>query len=466
MSSSRSSPFRALLIVALALLAGGCARGVPDVGPRDIPRLEKEAAASPGDLEKRTELGVAYFRAERYESARATLGRTVDEGAENGAAFLYLGLANEELENWSGARDAYSRYLDLGRFDPLKDELRSRLTLIVRRELEAEAREALAREEEITSQPPRPRTLAVFPLRFVGDDPELEPLQLAMADMLITDLSLVGSVTVLERTQVNTLLREMALTEAGYTSPETGARAGRLLRAEHVVQGAMTPLGQEGLRVDASILAPEDRAEVAGLTDEGRLEAIFDVEKEIVFGVLDALAIEITPAEREAIDENRAENLLSFLAYGRGLQAMEDGRYGEATSFFEQAVQLDPDFGRARTEASEARDLEEASGTTTQGIARRGTVELPGAGPAVTAADAGAISGVHNGGTDDLLAQTSEEINPSPTGRLLQEGALGEGGSGQAGNRDPSLESQDQEGLTQTTTGTVRLTIRRPGGGP
>lgn len=447
---------RALLVLVLPLLPG-CIRAVPQVGPEDIPRLERAAAAAPRDLDVRVQLGIAYYRAERYDAARATLGRAVEEGATSGVAFLYLGLANEALQNWTGAREAYSRYLEVGRFDPLKDDLRARLALILRNELRQQARMAVERERELSAQPPTPRSVAVLPLRFVGENEELAPLQIALADMMITDLGLVGGITVLERVRVQSLLDEMALTEAGYAEPATGARAGRLLRAEHVVQGVLTTLGEEALRIDAAVVDPQAARTRSELTNEGRLQALFDVEKEVVFSVLDVLGVEITPAEREAITENRAENLLAFLAYGRGLQALDRGDYAQAAAFFQQAVQLDPSFGRAQQQAAQASQLQAAVQVTPQQVSQQAAQELQPAPVSGAAAEATAAT---TAGGETLLQQTANEIAPTPATQIVTAGAVQEGSTQQASARDPAQEGQRSEGVTQTTTFTLR--IRRP----
>lgn len=447
---------RALFVLVVPLLAG-CIRAVPQVGPGDIPRLERAAAAAPRDLDTRVHLGIAYYRAERYDAARATLGRAVEEGATSGAAFLYLGLANEALENWTGAREAYSRYLEVGRFDPLKDNLRARLALIVRNELRQQARMAVERERELSAQRPTPRSVAVFPLRFVGENEELAPLQVALADMMTTDLALVRGLTVLERARVQALLTEMALTEAGYVDPATGARAGRMLRAEHVVQGVFTTLGEEALRIDAAVLDPRAARARSQLTNEGRLQALFDVEKQVVFRVLDVLGIEITPAEREAITENRTENLLAFLAYGRGLQALDRGDYAQAAAFFQQAVQLDPNFGRAQQQVVQASELQAAAQVTPQQVSQQATQELEPAG--VSGAPAEATAATTAGG-ETLLQQTANEIAPTPATQIVTAGTVQEGSTQQASTRDPAQEGQRSEGGTQTTPFT--LIIRRP----
>ena len=334
-------------VVCILLVLTACARRLPDVSPADIPTIRAELETSPDDLELRTRLGIALNRAGDHQQAVEVLTAAIDEGVGSGAAFLYLGLSHEALENWAGAREAYSRYLEVGRFDPLKDELRGRLAMIVREELRAETRATLAREAEVSAQPPTPRSIAVFPMRYVSGPPELQPLQVAMADMMITDLSQARSLTVLERTQIQTLLDEMALSEAGLTEPATGARAGRVLRSEHVVQGALTALGTQGIRLDADVLRSVQGTTAGEVLAEDQLEAIFNVEKTAVLEILEALGVELTAAEREAIDENRTASLQAFLAYGRGLQALDRGDYQAAQQFFQEAANLDPGFGPA-----------------------------------------------------------------------------------------------------------------------
>ena len=105
------------------------------------------------------------------------------------------------------------------------------------------------------------------------------------------------------------------------------------------------------------------------MSSEQQLDALFDLEKTVVFEVLRILGVELTPAEREAINQNRAENLLAFLAYGRGLQAMDEGDYSTASQFFNQSIQLDPGFEAARVQAAEAGEIGEAATTSTADIA-------------------------------------------------------------------------------------------------
>ena len=440
-------------LVVVALAATGCIRRMPDADPGDIPALRAQLESQPGDPDLLTLLGIAQYKSGAFEEAITTLAPVLEAGEASGAAFLYTGLSNEELENWAAARAAYSRYIETGRLDPLKDQLRGRLALIVRRELQDQARLALAQESQLSTQPPAVRSVAVFPFRLVSDNDELAPLQVALADMMITDLGMSGALTVLERTQIQSLLDEMALSEAGYTDAASGNRAGRMLRAEHVVQGALTTLGDEAIRFDADVLNTQSGSAAGDITNEETIEGLFDLEKAVVFSVIDILGVELTPAEREAINQNRAENLLAFLAYGSGLQAMDRGDFDAASQLFNQSISLDPGFEPAQTMGGQADQMSDASLTSTGDVSNLaalggGTVSAP---PELPIQDMATT-----------LASTEQAVNPTPTA-----GTIDLGNTATANNetqkRDPVQESQGSEGVTKTQSAKIVIQINRPG---
>lgn len=451
------------LLGSILLSLSGCVRNVPRIEPADLPRLEEAVRANPYDPELLTQLGMAQYRARQVEQAESTLGLAVGTGEAPGVAYLYLGLAHEDQEEWSDARVAYVSYIERGRYGELKQEIDDRLALIIRQEFRSQARTLIAQETELSGRSPTPRSVAVLPFRLITDNQDLLPLQVALSDMMTTDLVLSGGLTVLERAQVQGLVTEMDLTEAGYTAPETGARAGRMLRAEHVVQGVVAALPEDTIRMDSDVLNT-GRGESAGdATAQSTLESIFDIEKETVFRILDILGVEVTAAEREAIGQNRADNLLAFLSYGQGLTAMDDGRYDEAQQFFGEALQADPGFAAAQTARTEAEGLVQISEVSPFSISSRTDPELspglssPGQTGVPTTGTANSIS--------SLLEATTEGVVPGPAGPIVDLGSALTGADLQSTMRDPVQEVQGQEGVTQPATVSIRITIRLPGGG-
>lgn len=438
-------PFTRLsaLLVPLVLFGTGCGPTISNATPEDVPRLRSELQADPGDPVVQTRLGIALYRAERYGEAEEVLARAAESDEATGAAFLFLGLAQEAQEDWTEARDAYQTYLEVGRDDELRGRIRDRLALVIRKSLRQQAEQTLQQEEELSGREPTPRSVAVFPFQLNSDRRELEPLQVAMADMLVTDFGLVQSLRVLERAQVQSLLSEMALTEAGYTEPSTGARAGRLLQAEHVVQGALTTTGEDRLRFDADVLNTTRGSTTGQATAEEELQQLFDAEKEIVFNLLDDMQVELTPAEREAISENRAQNLLAFLEYGRGLQAMDRGDYQQATQFFNSAVSIDPGFAPAQAQQQEATQLEQASTTSASQVAQAAGSEL---GEQVVGASPAAPTGAQDDGDlGGTLANVDSGITGTNASTVLGSGTAG-GGGGSAANDGTTQGTNDSGG--------------------
>lgn len=492
MSIAPRRQFRSVLLITASFVVAGCATAVPNVDPANLPRLQQEAAASPDDTGLQVRLGIAQFKAGDHASARTTLRAAREAGDESGPLYLYLGMAEEEMEDWSAAREAYTVYLEVGASTPAVNEVRKRLTLIGRNLLRAQARQALAQEQEITATGSiTPRSVAIMPLEFNSEREDLEPLIYALSDMMITDFKISNALTVLERAQVQTLLDEMSLTSAGYADDATGARAGRLLRAEHVFQGVLTTLGEE-LRTDADILNVPNTASAGEITESAFLEQLFDMEKQIVIRTIrEVLGVELTPAEEQAILENRMDNVLAFLAYGRGLRELDNGNYDAAQAEFQAALALDPKALSGNPVISiEIASLVDANNMETDdlGTLADGTGEWGGGliGPPrhgttndlSTLGIAGQVP-VGAGATDGqaptgnplrgTLDNVFGGVDPNPTTLDLGQSAGDQSRNPtpdqtQPGTRDPIPEGSLGETVGGTTQATIRIVIRRPGG--
>lgn len=442
------------LVLAAGIGLSACATGVPEVEPADIPRLEQAVAASPDDTGLQVQLGMARFMAGEHEAARDALRSAVEAGDDSGPALLYLGMAEEELESWAAAREAYNRYLEVGVSGPARDEVRKRLTLIGRNLLRAQAQEALAREQEITStEQIAPSSVAVLPLAFNSDRDDLEPLIYALSDMMITDFKVSNALTVLERTRIQALLDEMELTSTGYADAETGARAGRLLRAEHVFQGVLTTLGEDDLQTDADVLNVPDAASAGQLSESAVLEDLFDMEKEIVIRTIrEVLGVELTPVEEQAILDNRMSNVLAFLAYGRGLRELDQGNYQAAMAEFETMMSLEAGgYDGADAAMAEAEALIDASSTSTTDLA--GVASATGEAETTTT-------------TSSTLITVTEAVDPTSTTATLGQTSTDQSQTEQTESttRDPVQEVEGEATLSGTSEGIIRIIIRPPGG--
>ena len=416
-------PYASFATILFALSLGACASGMSG---RSISRLEEAQRAEPGSFAVNRDLGIGYYKAGRYDDARAALQTASRLDPNDGTTALYLGLAAEELGDLPVAKRAYSTYLSVGRTSLVRSQLQSRLAALARRELAEDAKRAVEQERVLGADAGSPKTVAVLPLRFSGSDSSLSPLGRGLAELLTTDLARSAQITVLERARIQAVLDELALQQSGQTEAATNVRAGRVLRAGRLVQGAILQLDESRLRVDAAVVdVPTTRVRgVAQGSDE--LEHLFALEKRIALDLFNELGVTLTVAERNAIEQRPTRSLAAFLAYSRGLAAEDEGRYEDAGRFYRDAVRIDPDFGAALQKDRDVRGLVTGGRLTTRaiesGLAR--AAEGPGRGRGSAASDAA-----------HAAHAAADDLNPSSAGAATAPGRSGEHGPPQ---KDPA----------------------------
>src|SRR4051812_38336244 len=90
-----------------------------------------------------------------------------------------------------------------------------------------------------------PHTIAVSYFDNTSNDAALDPLRKGLADMLITDLSNVTSLRIVEREKLESLLKEIKLGRTAYFDPKTAQRLGKGLGAEYVLTGSYLLLADD-----------------------------------------------------------------------------------------------------------------------------------------------------------------------------------------------------------------------------
>ena len=343
--------------LALSVSAASCATSgalPPTPGPAEIPGLEAAVASDPGDIEAGLRLAAAYRGADRVPAARAVVDTLLLSQPTDPGLLLMSGVLAEDAGDLPRARTAYAAALEGDVSGAVRDEVARRLELVRREELRAEVRSALAREGELTQREPPPGTVAVFPFLYEGSDPSWEPLALALPEMLATDLGVTGRLQVLERVRVQALIDEMVLGVSGRVTEETAARTGRLLGSRNVVQGRFRVVAGERIGLDAAVVevGAGGQVQVDPLSDEDRLDQLFALEKRLALDLHEEMGVQLTPAERERINERQTESVQALLELGRGIAAENAGDFGQAREHYEAAASIDPGFALAQARAA------------------------------------------------------------------------------------------------------------------
>ena len=212
-------------------------------------------------------------------------------------------------------------------------------------------------------------TVAVLYFENQGN-PELEPLKVGLAQMLITDLQGAENVTVVERAQLQAILDELELGHSGKVDPETAAQVGKLLGAEWMLMGSYFEM-MGTLRIDARLVKVETGEIVHAAGRDGASTGFMNMERELAAEFRTELAraarktrdegsgsevpLEVVKTE-VALAEPDPDALDAALAFSEGLIFLDGEDAPRAREAFEKAVAADPNLQPAK-DALAALDL-------------------------------------------------------------------------------------------------------------
>src|SRR5213080_3896635 len=419
-----------LLLFPLAF-AGACAPAPKPaaVAPPEIPALIAQAQREPRNAALRFRLAAALAAARRCDTA-VTVAHTAQLlEPDNVRGPLVVGWCQEQGGRYDAAIATYSDFAAQHPTARGVAALRAKAQLALRASAERTAQQALAREAELAQQPPQSATVAVLPVLVSGDS-TYQPLSRGLAELITTDLAYIRTLRLLERLQIGVLLAELKLGASDRADPATAARVGKLLRVERMVQGVATipPAGTGSVQLTASVVSGSGVVRpVAPAT--GPFPRLLALEKQVVFGLAAQLGIQLTEAERQRILKEGPRNLAAFLAYSRGLEAMDAGDYSRAAFHFGEAARGDPGFRAAsqdRQAAQTAPALERAGADPVGSVAavdalgHGATTVLPATGGILSSGTLDVVPTpgdvIAVGGTTSGTATTIRHLGPETAG--------------------------------------------------
>lgn len=351
------------------LLLGGCAQNLLMQGrqlsvegehQQAVELLQQYTLQHPEDKAAWRELGAAYYRQGDLERAEAVLYKA---DSTDPAVHLYEGLVFEARGQYSPAITAYTQALSLGPPRKTAQLVKVHLDQLIRKNINQQVSQAIGNEKKIDVDSIPPNTIAVTDFDGSHLNEETAPIARGLAELTAADLAKVTSLKLVERLKIETLMKELKLGADSAVSPESAPRLGRLLGSRRIVTGSVLGLGDDRIRLDGAIVSVVDSTATVPEPTEGKLNKFFDIEKELVFKVIDDLGVSLTTAERDAIQKVPTESYLAFLAYCRGLHFRAKGQLTDAKAAFEQALKYDGGFEQAKDQLESA-ELAEADVVT------------------------------------------------------------------------------------------------------
>jgi TolB-like protein len=195
-----------------------------------------------------------------------------------------------------------------------------------------------------------PKTLAVlyFQNNSLAQKEDVEALSKGLADMFITELSKVQALQVIERAQLQQLLEEMKLGQAGLIDEKSAVQVGRLLGAKHLLLGSFVHMFGGKMRIDARIVEVETGLTIKAEEETGKVDKLFDMVKRLTEKIVRDLDVALTKEDRARLEEGGATSFEAAVLYAKGLELEDRGQPLEAYKMYRKALAISPSFEQAK----------------------------------------------------------------------------------------------------------------------
>jgi len=191
------------------------------------------------------------------------------------------------------------------------------------------------------------KTIAILYFDNSSGNSQLDALKKGLADMLISDLSNLQMLRVVEREKLEEVMAELKLSSGREFDPATRQKLGKLLGAETILFGSyFEMIGQ--FRMDARIVKTETGEILKSEGVSGITADFMKLEKQLVWKIARGLDVRFSDKEEAAIMASQAVSYEATLAYADGLELYDSGDKPGALKKFEKAVEMAPDFTRAK----------------------------------------------------------------------------------------------------------------------
>lgn len=224
---------------------------------------------------------------------------------------------------------------------------------------------------------PQERTVVAV-LRFDNNtgDERYDHLGRAMSSMMISDLSVIDRIQLVERERIEELMAELDLQYSGRVDPETAQSLGMIVGAQYMVFGSFVTVDPE-MRLDTRITRTETAEIVTTADVRGQGESLFDLQQQLADTLIAGLELVLTEEERARLrtqqEANRIDDVETAVAYSEALCLMDYGAYPEAFEAIQRVQSAAPGSQIVRATVNMLRDraADDARNRITDGAVSR-----------------------------------------------------------------------------------------------
>jgi TolB-like protein len=194
------------------------------------------------------------------------------------------------------------------------------------------------------------KRIAIIYFENSGGDSNLEKLKKGLADMLITDLSNINMLSIVERSQIENLIKEQKLSNSKNFDASTASKIGKLLGAQIILTGGYFEM-MGSLRLDARFIDVETGKILKSDGVDGQTSNFFKIQKQLSWKIINTLDIKISEAEKKSLGLSEKSKAISFddaNLYSKALDYYDKGDNIKSKELLNKIVSRYPSFNPAK----------------------------------------------------------------------------------------------------------------------
>ncbi len=188
-------------------------------------------------------------------------------------------------------------------------------------------------------------TLAILYFNNKTKKSKLDLLEKGLALMLMTDLSKLENIQIVERVKLQALKEELKLANSKLADPATSSRMGKLMGARHLVGGDILKEKTGHSRFASNLLKVPVEKIIGQPEAEGKLiSELLIMEKHLLNEIIKLLEIELSSAQGVELDKHLSENIKALSHLFRAINYSDRRDYERAYTFYKKALKEDPNL--------------------------------------------------------------------------------------------------------------------------
>lgn len=190
------------------------------------------------------------------------------------------------------------------------------------------------------------KRIAILYFSNSGEVSKLKMLKKGLADMMISDLSNINMLNIVERDKIEQIIKEQKLSNSSDFDPKTATKLGKLLGAEIILTGSFFEMFGS-MRIDARFIDVSTGEILKSDGVDGESSKFFKIQKQLTWKIIKNLDAKISENEINALNESENNDNISFddvNEYGIALDHYDNERYNEAVMILNKILVNNPDF--------------------------------------------------------------------------------------------------------------------------